>query len=314
MPGRFWTKHEDAVLRRWYGRKPAAEIAEELGRSVPAVTNRAGLLGLTSRQRRYTEDKRLRDWVAYFALKGWLDQEIADSWNGTRRTYRLCRRVVCDVRRALGLPANANNARHRAKVAEATRRQLERVGLGSLAEVRKEAYRRFARQRGWPEWLRPRHVQILDVLYEQGPHTRRDLAVAIGWNISRGQRALLASNYGRGSYLSDLLACGMVFRSRYRAVRGHKPGESWYLYAVSTAIRRHDPATWPEEEVARGQIYGQKQQHDPVATGGAVATAGGTDVSGSAASGRGWQRGRGGCPRDREGNHGARKKGRQARD
>ena len=168
MPGRFWTKHEDAVLRRWYGRKPAAEIAEELGRSVPAVTNRAGLLGLTSRQRRYTEDKRLRDWVAYFALKGWLDQEIADSWNGTRRTYRLCRRVVCDVRRALGLPANANNARHRAKVAEATRRQLERVGLGSLAEVRKEAYRRFARQRGWPEWLRPRHVQILDVLYEQG--------------------------------------------------------------------------------------------------------------------------------------------------
>jgi hypothetical protein len=52
---RRWTEEEDALIRQLYGTMPAAEIATHLNRTVPAVVQRIGTLGI--RKRRYRTKK-----------------------------------------------------------------------------------------------------------------------------------------------------------------------------------------------------------------------------------------------------------------
>lgn len=48
---RTWTRAEESQLKRWYGKKTAREIAEQLHRTVPSVRGKAALLGLTETDR-----------------------------------------------------------------------------------------------------------------------------------------------------------------------------------------------------------------------------------------------------------------------
>lgn len=287
MSGRRWTDSEDAIVRAEYHQVPAAQIAAELGRTMRQVYARAGVLGLSVPQPLITRHVRLREWVAFFSRRGWLDSEIANAWTEGNARNPIDRRSVCEVRRSLGLPSNANNERHRQQVRERTQQQLAAAGVESLAEVRAAAYRQFAIDRGWPDYLRPRHVQILDVLYERGPQTRLAIATAIGWRVDRGQRRLLSCCYGRGSYLADLMAAGLVVQSKYREVRGSGKGQSVHRYFIAAGIVRGNAATWPEEDWSRGQIYGAKQVDGAGGSRESAATAGGADVPSSAAGGRG---------------------------
>lgn len=43
---RFWTAEEDSILRDYYGKANARDIANHLKRSLRAVENRARILGL----------------------------------------------------------------------------------------------------------------------------------------------------------------------------------------------------------------------------------------------------------------------------
>jgi general secretion pathway protein K len=110
------------------------------------------------------------------------------------------------------------------------------------------AYRKFARERGWPEALRPREVQFMDFLYEKGPNTREAIARGIGWNMERGQRYYLNCGHsGRGSYLANLLPAGLVHRLAGRIVKGERGrGSSRFLYAIPITIKRGVPETWPD--------------------------------------------------------------------
>lgn len=153
---------------------------------------------------------------------------------------------------------------------------------------------------GWPDYLRVRHVQILDLLYEQGPHTREQIGYAIGWRIERGQRHLLASKYGRGSYLADLMAAGFVVRSRGRCVRKDRKGKSVYQYFCAVHVVRNDPSTWPDKEWAIGQVYGNQSESGNGGSA-AAAVAGRTDLPGEAAGGGGREHQRSGRPSGRRG-------------
>ena len=51
---RPWTKREDAIVRRDYGRIPTRELAEKLNRTKGAVQGRAGHLGLRVKRRSLT--------------------------------------------------------------------------------------------------------------------------------------------------------------------------------------------------------------------------------------------------------------------
>jgi len=314
-------RHDELIRRHWVGtyrkadptRVTMGQLATLFDVPLKAVYARAAKLGLSQPQKRTLERSDVHAFVRDRNAAGWLDSEIAEAWTAAHPDASLDRRSVCDVRRRFGLAPNCNNERHRERVRQRTVQQLAAAGLSSLADVRAAAYRQFATQRGWPAYLRVRHVQILDLLYERGPHTREEIAVAIGWRVERGQRTWLASIYGRGSYLADLLAAGFVVRSPRREVRAEARGKSVFRYYLAAQIVRRDPTTWPDEEQAIGQIYGAKQGVS-VSGSAAGADAGRADVP-DAAAGRGGGQGRRGGRRGNRGRDRAACEGRrQARD
>ena len=124
-------------------------------------------------------------------------------------------------RRKLGLPAvgsrgavdSCQTCKERTR--EGTRRQIAAAGVESLADVRALAYRRYARECGWPEDLAPREVQILNVLAERGPMTARELAEAIGTrtdikNTVTGYGQYLKGNGRGGTYTAALARRGLI--------------------------------------------------------------------------------------------------------
>lgn len=313
MTRRFWTNDEDAYLRETYGRVPVARIAFRRNRTVKAIYQRAVTLGLIQPRRYLGRDRHLLAFVRARHVDGWLDPEIAKEWTRQHPDRPLQRRSVVDLRKQLGLGSNRDGERYRDQVRQRTRQQLAAAGLSSVAELRSEAYRRFVRERGWPDYLRPRHAQLLDALYDRGPQTRAQLVAAMGLK-DRGQRHWLSCKYGRGSYIADLMAAGFVVRSAYREVRGASKGKSVHRYVIAPGIVRRDPETWPDKELALGQIYGKAAGNDPRAAGATTTTARGADVPGKAAGRGGRQRGgkrRGG---DRRRDRRAGKEGRPTRD
>ncbi len=183
----------------------------------------------------------LNEFVAARHAEELSDGEIAAAWNIVQSNpeAKIDRRCVGDRRVRLRLPAHGpTTQRNRARVASKTREQLDRAGLGTLAEARREAFKARARAAGWPEDLRPRAVQILNLIWDRGPMTRREIAEAIGmpWHGSRGS---LKSNDPEGSYLANLMKRGLVVCfERAGTVRGKGKGRSVNIYSLSTHIQR----------------------------------------------------------------------------
>lgn len=199
-----WTPEEDALLRRHYSEHPASWIAERIfgtPHATKAVYHRAVLLGLRKWPHHPPE---LIEAVRHLHAEGLHDRDIA------RRLGR-DRDQVHAIRYArLKLPANA--AAVAAAARQAVRTQYERLGIRSAGELRALSYRRYAVENGWPADLRPRAVQILNLLSAAGvPLSRRQIADGIGMRW-KGSRRSLASNDPEGSYLAHLAARGLVTR------------------------------------------------------------------------------------------------------
>lgn len=224
---RRWTDEEDARLRRMHGCVLTAEIAQVLFRSMKSVYQRLALKGLARRRASFGAE-----FETFLKLKhaaGWSNAEIAHAWSCGRH-------AVGRHRCRLGLPTNALSAHRRQRVTTKTRAQVQRAGCKSLADIRAKVFRKRALAAGWPEDLRPRAVQILNVLWERGPMTRRELAEAIGlpW---RGARSSLKSNDSGGSHLAELQRRGLAVRLG-RIVRGRGRGNSVNMYSLPVGIQR----------------------------------------------------------------------------
>lgn len=173
--------------------------------------------------------------------EGWSDAEIAAE-------VRIDRRLICEWRKDyLGLPANGNNERRRAKVREKTREQLAAAGLRTLADLRREAHRAKIRAAGWPDWMLIRHAQILNLIWMRGPMTRREVAAAMGIPWKAHAREMFHSNFkanGGSTYFGDLLKAGYLIKY----VKKMRTGPTGYhlsdVYTLSGSIRR-------------GKVYGQ---------------------------------------------------------
>ncbi len=225
---RLYSAEEVDVVRKLYGSMPAADIAAKLGRTVSSVYQVADRLGVCTRQVPLltpATERIIRDGHA----KGWTDTTIGEQLGLDRRT-------LCDLRQRLGLPSNALSDWRRKRVAAKTREQLEAAGLDNLAQLRAKTFRERAREAGWPEDLRPRAVQILNALWDNGPMSRREIADAIGmpW---KGSRKSLVSNDPEGSYLAHLMARGLVV-SLGRVRKGKGKGHSTQLYTLPLWIER----------------------------------------------------------------------------
>lgn len=228
MSRRFWTDDERAMLVRLYPDHTAAECARILGRTIRFIYLRVELDGLV-KQSRVTVDAAFEAELRRLSAEGWPDREIAASLGCDAHT-------IHDRRRALGLPSNAFSPRVRARIAANTRRQCERLGISSLTQLRTYTWRQYARERGWPDDLRWRAVQILDVLDQHGPMTRREIAAAIGmpW---KGSRKSLVSNGRGGTYLASLIRRGLVV-SLGRCVQAGGRSQNVHLYSLSLLAQR----------------------------------------------------------------------------
>lgn len=233
MRGEPYTTAELVVLRQAFGQRSAARVAKQLGRTASGVYQAWARLGLSTRRR---DPKPLQRFIRPKHRLGWSDNEIATAWNAEHPDQPINRRWISEVRRRLGLGSNRMSKHCRSRVAEKTKEQCSKAGVKSLAEVRRLAYDKFAKSHGWPSDLRPRAVQIMDLLYQYGPHTRRQITASIGMSW-RGSRKSLSSNDPEGSYLAHLTARGLVVRS-LKAVKGRGKGGSCDLYSIAPHVRR----------------------------------------------------------------------------
>lgn len=236
MERRFWTNRECAFATEHKGKLTAAQIAKRLHRSSKSVEMFFFVRGLTAK--RVNRGERFVRFILVRHAKGWSDAEIAAEWNARRPKQRCSRERLSEVRRdKLGLSHNAYSEHRRKKVAARTREQLREAGLVSIGHLRREAFARWCKDQGWPQLTRPRAAQIMNVLYERGPRTRKQIAAAIGmpW---KGSRKSLVSNDPGGSYLAYLARIGLVVRLP-KLNKGRGKGTSTNLYAVSPHVRRN---------------------------------------------------------------------------
>lgn len=222
---------ERAFIAAEYSRLPVCEIARRLGRNRGAIYRLADRMGLASeRQFRWTPEAegRLRELNA----AEWTDTAVA-------REFGCDRKAIGERRRALGLPHRGRGPMSVASIRRGVRRQLDRLGLSHLHELRIEAWRRKARDLGWPASINGRatslrYLQILELLWTRGPQTRESIARAIGWTKT-DQRRLLNSNGKGGSYLAELMRAGLVAHLG-RCVGGRGRSRNVYLYMLAAGV------------------------------------------------------------------------------
>jgi hypothetical protein len=219
---RFWTDAELAFLREHYGALSTGQLARCLERTVRSVYHAVGVHGLKRRGRLAVTRAVIAE-VRRRHRAGQNDSEIAQALGCWRQT-------VGRVRRRLGLSERSHSGATARRKVESQRRTL---GIATAGELRRLSYRRYAARNGWPEDLRPRAVQILNLLAGSGlPLTRRMIARGIGlpWIDSRRS---LKSNDPEGSYLAHLVKRGLVLRlPRARPVHGEGRGRTCDLYAL----------------------------------------------------------------------------------
>lgn len=221
MAGRKWTPEELATLRAEYRRGRSEELATRLGRTWPAVAQKAELLGLGRKYGHRPEwTPELEAEYRRLHSEGRTDAEIARAW-GKESVLRVWLNAH---RRRLGLPSNrSKNPHFRARCRETLQKQLERAGKKNFAEFRHDRCRELARAYGLPEGLQPRAVQLVLFLLT-GPKTKSQMCAHLGmtYNPAHPQKCL---NAGRGgaSYLTVLRKHGLIFSRRITGTGGKGP-------------------------------------------------------------------------------------------
>lgn len=214
-----WTAAADAILRDKWGVVATRALADELGRTMSAVKQRARKLGMFHRRRFSAEEVQLvRDlYPTHTAAQ--VAERLYGKGRAAKAIFCLAKRLglrkwpchppeiiervrqlhaegLNDYEIAAKIPGFSRDQVHairyerlklpaNAEAVLAARRrgvktQYARLGIASAGDLRALSYRRFAGRNGWPEDLPPRAVQILNILAEQGPKTAEDLAAAIG--------------------------------------------------------------------------------------------------------------------------------------
>lgn len=227
MQRKVFTPKEDKVIVSNWGKMVAAKIAKKLGRNVQSVYNRVHRLGIGEKHDKKAIAKR-KVKIAALHAKGYSGQEIADRVKLTRRTVQghLAR---------MGLEANGRNERYRKRVAKRTKQQCRDAGVKNLAEVKAMEVRKLAYALGWPDHLSLRGIQIVELLYVQGPMTRKQIAAAIGMRWKSSRKALSNSRVPGGSYMAELLQAGLLVRLE-NAITHKGKGNHEDVYMVGLEI------------------------------------------------------------------------------
>jgi hypothetical protein len=206
---KFWDAEADALLQLNYRNRGARWCAEQLGRTILSVYQRANLIGLVRRQT-FASDEQVSDAIREFHPQGFSDNEISQAL-AKRLNCEVNRHRVGDIRRSLGLGSNALSAHRRAKVAAKTQQQLAAAGVSTLGALRVKVWNEWKRKHGWPTTLTARAVQAAEIMFRHGqPMTRVELCVAMG--VPPKDRTEPKSNAPGGTVLAELQRHGLVTR------------------------------------------------------------------------------------------------------
>lgn len=242
---RVWAPDELEFLQANYVTMTAERIGEVLRRPVGQVHATANRYGLRKIRGAYLDHKLLGKFTRAKLKLDWSDAEIAAAWTAEHPDQPLDRRYLAALRREkFHLPPSGITDRLRDRVRAKTREQLDAAGLGSLAELRRREFARYGERMGWPGVKWPRAVQILNVLYEQGPQSRVALAKKIGMRTTfpnskqPDSRKLLLGNGPGGTYVATLIRMGLVVKLPGRPIRGKGKGRSFCVYAIAPKVQR----------------------------------------------------------------------------
>ncbi len=233
--GRFWSEDQVEIIRQQYRKTPTAELAARFGRSIQSVHRLAHKLRLVVPRFVFTpeHDQVICDRHA----QGWSDREIAELL-GCDRHALSSRRAGLGLPRLYGRSGDPGHPRYRDRVRRRTALQLQEKGLRSLADLRSEAYRQFARENGWPDDTPPRAVQILNLLAVHGPLTRQQMVDRLGID-AHGRVKLnraMSSSRDRSTYLAWLQKRGLIcylHQAESGQGRGHRCPGLYLLTALA---------------------------------------------------------------------------------
>jgi hypothetical protein len=233
MNHKFWSPGADGFLRYNYGRRPVSWIASAQCRSVRSIYQRAAILGLGKPAPKW--EPGLDAELIRLNGEGNSDTEIARRLGYERHT-------VSKYRKRLELPDQGKGPQARAAVSAGVRKQLDRLGIPTMSQLRVESWRKLARDHGWPDTINGRavnrrHIQILDALWEHGPQTRQQIAERTGTVWKGSRHTFKSKKRPGGSYLAELTRARLVVRLG-KAVQGLGKGRSVNLYALALDVER----------------------------------------------------------------------------
>lgn len=247
MPGRPWMADEIAFLREHYAARSSVWIGRRLQRSPACVGQKAMALGITKTRPRCWWRGAFADYVAAAAAAGSLDGQIATDWSREHPDEPIDRRTAHYIRtKCLRIPASAAQRKTLRMVKQdGLRKQMATLGLRSPGQLWARKNRRLAIAAGWPTSCTPAECRILTFLASDGqPHTRREIAVAVGCNPQMRTRKLLQTTRGHGSMLANLTRDGWLVASSGRPVAGEGKGRSYKTWTLSLkAWQYHRRAT-----------------------------------------------------------------------
>jgi hypothetical protein len=166
---------------------------------------------------------------------GWMDTEIAAGWTAKHPGCMPAGHHSVGVwRRRLGLPDNLRSQHRRRLIAAKTAEQLAAARLPSLAALHRTVVQKRIIALGWPADLRWREAQILSLIWDRGPLTKREICSALGTPF-RGARGTLKANEPGGTYMATLMRRGMLISFRRAVGTGFRKVD---LYCLAPDIQR----------------------------------------------------------------------------
>lgn len=222
--GKHWTDGEVEQLRSLVGTgMRVAEMARKIGKSYPATQTMICRLGLVTRPK-YSRE--LLDRIRELNMSGLNDSEIS-------KLVGRCRRTVTYLRsRTLKLKVDPEALMRGRRAAIA--KQAEVLGIKVGGELKSWAARKMVVERGWPETISPRHVQILEELAVAGrPLTKKELSERLGYTCSEFMKSSKMLRSSKTGLMSDLVNLGLVVCLRHAAISETDGKATCNLYTLS---------------------------------------------------------------------------------
>jgi hypothetical protein len=236
-PRRFWTSEELDLLRlecaKGFDRDRIPKLFPK--RTLGAIYQTRKKLGLARKLIRHGD--RLRKFIRAKHRLGWSDAEMGAAWSALHPDRTPCdRHVISRYRRRMGLGHNAYSEHRRRLVGVKTRQQLAAAGLPTLAALHRKVVEDRIAAMGWPTNLRWREAQVLSLIWDRGPLTKRQICSGLGMPVHEMSRKMLKDN-DAGNYLASLMRKGLLISLR-RAIRMGGKGHNVDLYTLPLNIER----------------------------------------------------------------------------